>query len=262
MTAQEVLEGLRDMLRMKLPGLKSAEVWDGAWDAEKGPRRASLQCPAALVSLTSLAVTHKGQQADHPKQLAAARTLRRVRLAHGGGHQPLPAETPPLPTPQARLDVAVTFVSSAPKAPARATEVLALAEAATPILVWAALDEIRGTNLYSPALYKQGMSAFSLFGRRTIEIVPEQLGPQLPSFVVGLNRVGTSLIVGEGPPADDLGENGWLYLDRHAFDAPRRARSVAGVAQGRGADARRDARGQVAPVAETQRLQEGVTGHG
>ena len=178
MSVREVLDDLRDMLDTKLPALKAVEVWDGAWDELASPRRKSLQSPAALVSLTGLAVTHRGQQAFDPRQLQRG------------------PELPP-PTPQVRIDVAVTFVSSAPKASKRASEVLELAESAVPVLVRAALEDIRGTNLYAPALYKAGMSAFALLGGRTVELAPEHPEPELPAEVRARGRVSAERVVWE-----------------------------------------------------------------
>ena len=179
MTIREVLEEqLAGRLRAALPGLKAVDVWDGAWDALASPKRHSFHVPAALVSLTGLALVHRGQQGFHPRQLQRG-------------------ETPPS-TPQVRIDVAVTFVSADPSAPQRASEVLGLAEAAVPLLLDAALEDIRGTNLYAKALYEAGMSAFALLGGRTVELVPEHPEPQLPETVRARGRVGYDGVVWEG----------------------------------------------------------------
>lgn len=175
----------------ELPHRPRVELWDGAWDALASPTRHSFPKAAALVSLTGLALVHRGQQAFEPKQLAAERTLRRVRAAHGGGHQPLPAETPPQPTPQVRIDVAVTFVSGAPAADLRALEVLEMAEAAVPVLIKAALEDIRGTNLYAKALYEAGMSAFALLGGRLVELAPGHPEASPPAEVCVVSGPGS-----------------------------------------------------------------------
>ena len=177
-SVREVLQLLTDCLRDELTGLKTAEVWDGAWDELASPRRKSFGAPAMLVSLTGLILTHRGQQGFHPQQLQRG-------------------EMPP-PTPQVRIDVAVTFVSADPSAEKRAGDVLGFAEAAVPVLIGAALQDIRGTNLYAPALYKAGMSAFALLGWRTVQLVPEHPEPDLPETVRAQGRVGQGEIVWEG----------------------------------------------------------------
>ena len=175
MSVRAVLDELRGILGAKLPALKAVEVWDGAWDELASPRRFSFQPPAALVSLTGLAVVHLGQQGFHPRQVQRG------------------PELPP-PTPQVRIDVAVTFVSADPKASKRAWEVLGLAEAAVPVLVRSALQDIRGTNLYAPALHKAGMSAFALLGGRVVELTPEHPEPGLPLTVRQRMYVGGRLV--------------------------------------------------------------------
>ena len=111
MTARDLLERqIGNRLRDGIAGLKTVEVWDGAWDALASPRRKSFQAPAALISVTGFAPELRGGRRHHPRQLLA-------------GDRPPPA-------PQVRLDVAVTFVSAEPSAPARAAAVIAYAEAA------------------------------------------------------------------------------------------------------------------------------------
>ena len=172
----EVLEEqLADRLREGIGSLKTVEVWDGAWDALASPRRHSFQTPAALVSLTSLSLSHRGQQGFGPRQLQRG-------------------EIPP-PTPQVRIDVAVTFVTADPSATKRASDALGLAESAVPLLIGAALEDIRGTNLYAKALYEAGMTAFALFGGRTVELAPEHLEPVLPETVRARGRVGPTEVV-------------------------------------------------------------------
>lgn len=154
MIIQDILEGqIKDRLAAALPDLCETTVWDGAWDKLASPKRHSLPELAAFVSLTGLTLGHRGQQGFDPRQLQRS-------------------DLPP-PCPQARIDVAVTFVSAAPEAECRAMEVLNLAEAAVPVLIEAAFEDIRGTNLYGKALYEAGMSAFALLGGRLVELAPE-----------------------------------------------------------------------------------------
>ena len=176
MSIQALLqEQLADRLRDRIGALRTIEVWDGAWDTLASPRRKSFRAPAALVSLTGLVLAHRGAQPFHARQLQRGER--------------------PAATPQARIDVAVTFVSSDPAAHKRAAEVLDFAEAAVPLLIDAALEDIRGTNLYSPALYKAGMSAFALLGGRTVELEPEHPAPRVPESVRARGLVGADGLV-------------------------------------------------------------------
>ena len=161
-------------------GLVHTQVWDGAWHALHDPNRISLPTPAALVSMTALEITHRPQSRFLPGQLRA--------IASGD-----PAAPPP-PDPetqgrthalQARTDVAVTFVSSAPDSHKRAQAVLDLSEAALPVLIDFALQDIRGSNLYTPALHAKGLAAFVLLGRRDIESRPDQPPRAAPSELRG-----------------------------------------------------------------------------
>jgi len=176
---QELLETqLADRLRGALPDLCETTVWDGAWDALASPKRHSFPALAAMVSLTGFTLVHRGQH------ICDASQLHRPRAA---GSPPCPpvydTSDPPPPTPQARLNVAVTFISAHPAAERRAMEVLDLAERAVPVMIQAALEDIRGTNLYGPALYEAGMTAFALLGGRTVEIAPERPARVLPESV-------------------------------------------------------------------------------
>ena len=184
---------LRGAEAVPLGNLKAVEIWDGAWDVLASPKRHSFQTPAALVSLTGLVLAHRGGQGFETRQ------LHRPRLV---GEAPCPpvydTSDPPAPTPQVRIDVAVTFVSADPSATKRASQVLELAEAAVPVLIGAALEDIRGTNLYAKTLYEAGMSAFALLGGRVVELAPEQPAPQLPEEVRWRGRVGPTEVVWEG----------------------------------------------------------------
>lgn len=101
----------------------------------------------------------------------------------------------PAPAPQVRTDIAVTFVSAEPAAEKRAGDVLGFAEAAMPVLIEFALQDIRGASLYSPALYKLGMSAFALLGWRTACLAPEQEEPHLPEQVHVRGRIGQGELI-------------------------------------------------------------------
>lgn len=164
MTVEAELRALADALRtadaaraagqdrIDPPMLRRVDLWDGSW-SDVEARRASLPMPACLISLTGIALDHRGQSAWAPGQLRAA-----------GGVVP--------PAPQVRADLAVTFIASAPAAAARAAHVLALAEAAIPVLVAGGVEDVRGQNLYAPVLYRAGLSAFALLGRRRLELAP------------------------------------------------------------------------------------------
>lgn len=164
MIIRNALCDLGDRLHNGLPDLKETVIWDGAWDEKAGPERLSFQPPAALVSLTGFTLTHRGQHVAPLDLRHADRTQRSL----------------PSPTPQVRINVAVTMVSCEANAAMRARQALALTESAVPILIGAAFEDIRCANLYAPALYKAGMTALALFGWRTIELPPEAPTVDLP----------------------------------------------------------------------------------
>lgn len=141
-----------NQVRPDPPALRHVGLWDGSWSAVEA-KRASLPTPACFVALTGITLDHRGQSAWAPGQLRA-----------GGPVVP--------PAPQVRAALAVTFVSAAPGADARAAQVLALAEGALPVLVAGAVEDVRGQNLYAPVLYRAGLSAFALLGHRRIELAP------------------------------------------------------------------------------------------
>ncbi|MDE0202365.1 MAG: hypothetical protein OXK73_08020 [Rhodospirillaceae bacterium] len=180
---EQLAARLREAEAAPLSNLKAVEIWDGAWDVLASPKRHSFQTPAALVSLAGLSLVHRGQQGFHPRQLQRGEAL-------------------PPPTPQVRIDVAVTFVSADPSATKRASQVLGFAEAAVPVLIGAALEDIRGTNLYAKTLYEAGMSAFALFGGRTVELAPEHPEPALPETVRARGLVGAGGPKWPPPSAD------------------------------------------------------------
>ena len=162
-----------DQVRPDPPALRHVGLWDGSWSAVEA-KRASLPTPACLVALTGITLDHRGQSAWRPGQLRAADAL------------------DPPPAPQVRVDLAVTFVSGAPSADARAAQVLALAEGALPVLVARAVEDVRGQNLYAPVLYRAGLSAFALLGHRRIELAPPPPSRRPP--------VGVAAADGSDPP--------------------------------------------------------------
>lgn len=181
MIIQELLETqLHDRLRDRLGDLCETTVWDGAWDALASPKRHSFPALAAMVSLTGFTLVHRGQGILEPQRLHRPRA---------DGEPPCPPvydtgeSSRPPPCPQARLDVAVTFISAHPQAECRAMEVLDLAERAVPVMIEAAIEDIRGTNLYGPALYEAGMTAFALLGGRRVELAPPLPDRALPESV-------------------------------------------------------------------------------
>ena len=161
--------------------LPTAEVWDGPWHAMQDPGRLSVKMPAALVSLNALEISNRARRRFHPGQ------LRGVAGGNPANEFPAPGQGGVNPTfspaleAHARIDVGVTMLASDPKSSARSARVAELAEGAIPVLVGFALEDVRGTNLYTKALYTKGLAAFLLVGRRDIELVtpgPERTPPE------------------------------------------------------------------------------------
>ncbi len=170
-----MLEDLRARLEAALE-VKSADIWDGAWHALADPGRISIAAPAALVSLTALDLDHRAQSRYAPGQLRGA--------AAGGPDLSVD------PAPHARADIAVAFLASDPHSGARAQRVLGLAETALPVLLAFAATDIRGSNLYTPALHKKGLAAFVLVARRDVELGPEHPAPARPGAVDAIDGAG------------------------------------------------------------------------
>ena len=162
MTLQAVLEDLVARLAAALPEVKTVDVWDGAWDVLKSPTRATLRPSAALVSLIHVEIASQN-----------------LALAPGQ----LTAGLPSAPAPTVRADIAVTLVTAQPGAARRARAALAIAERTIPVLIAAALTDVTGTNLYSEALAAQGLTAFTLVGRREVALTPAVPDRQTPAAV-------------------------------------------------------------------------------
>ena len=166
-----VLDALVARLGAELE-LKTAEVWDGPWQALDDPGRVSVAMPAAYVSLAALDVDHRARARYHPGQLRAA-TGGDPANEHPAPGQRTVAGAPTRSTPaapHARAALAVTFLAADPLAADRAGAVVDLAEAAVPVLVGFACRDIRGSSLYTAALYRKGLAAFVVTGQRTVEL--------------------------------------------------------------------------------------------
>ena len=178
------LEELVRRLRAELD-LKTAEVWDGPWRALADAGRLSVAMPAALVAVNALEVAHLARPRFHPGGLRAA-TAGNPPHEFPAPHQGAPTADPPTSPPltvHARVELGVTMLASDASASDRAARVAHLAEAALPVLAGFALEEIRGTNLYTKALYGKGLAAFMLIGRRDIELAPGPPGRVPPEQV-------------------------------------------------------------------------------
>lgn len=184
MSAGAALVGLVESIAASLAdvaGLRSAQVWDGAWSALDDPGRLSIQTPAALVSVQSFRVV--GLPA---RRWASGRLVDPARAApsHTG---PLDPARLPAPGPHVRAIVGVAIVSALPAAPARSAEALRLAEAAAPVLLAHALTDVEATNLYTRALMERGLATVALVGRRDVELAPDAgVGREPPSSVRAL----------------------------------------------------------------------------
>ena len=106
MIVNDTLEGLARRLGT-MPALKSAQVWQGPWDATQSPTRASLSTPAALVSLGGLQLVSLGHTIAGRRDLVTSGQRRQPPTAF----QPAPAVRP-----LANVEIAVTLVSAAPGA--------------------------------------------------------------------------------------------------------------------------------------------------
>ena len=175
---RRTVDGAPPGLADAVSGLKSVQVWEGAWDTLASPQRLTVQTPAALVSLIDLAVIDVGR---------TVQTRGPLTVRGSGGNvvtiPPSPREAETVVRPTCRVEIAVTLISSQPGAAARAEGVLELAEQALPVMVAHALENIEGTNLESDALRKRGMSAFLLLGRRELELAPADPARVLPGRV-------------------------------------------------------------------------------
>ena len=183
MNLHSMLSTLADRLLSHPPlqalGIAHTQVWDGAWHALADPNRIALPTPAALVSMTALRDrsagpsrgTSRASSGRSRPETPRAR-LRPIRKRRASRH-----------ALQARVDVAVAFVSSEPDSEKRAQAVVDLVEAAIPVLIDFALQDIRGSSLYTPALHTKGLAAFVLMGRRDIESRPDQPPELVPSLV-------------------------------------------------------------------------------
>ena len=162
--------------------LKTAEVWDGPWRALADTGRLSVAMPAALVSLNALNVSLLARRRFYPGQLRA--------VTGGDPANEFPAAGQGAAAPastalnaHARIELGVTLLASDPKSSDRSTRVAELAEAAVPVLVGYALQDVRGTNLYTKALYTKGLAAFLLSGHREVELGPLPPGRTPPEQV-------------------------------------------------------------------------------
>ena len=173
-------DGAAAGLRSAVPGLKSVDVWEGPWDALASPQRASIQTPAALVSLIDLVVVDIGRTAVGLRSLTPA----------GGATVP-PVRRTAAPRPTCRVEVAVTLLAAGGDVAERAATLVDLAEQTLVVMVDHALERIEGANLSNDKLRQKGLSAFVLSGFREIEIQPADEERELPSrvdVVRGLSR--------------------------------------------------------------------------
>ena len=165
---------------------------DGPWHALADPGRLSIAMPAALVSLNALEISRLARPRFRPGQ------LRGVTGGDPANEFPAPGQgadasdppTSPAPTPHVRIELGVTMLASDPKSSDRAARVAHLAEAAVPVLVGYALEGIRGTNLYTKALYAKGLAGFLLVGRREVELAPSAPPRALPEQVECIDASG------------------------------------------------------------------------
>lgn len=177
MSIDGVLLGLRDALVERDVELRQAEVWDGAWDTLAESGTVSLSTPAALVSVVDFELAHLGHSTWPPGQLRDA------------GERADPT-LPPDVVARLGVRIAVTVVTADPDRMDRARRAIVHAERAIPTMVAAAIVDIRGSNLYAPALYRRGLTAAALVGRRDVELAPEHPARQSPVRVD--RRIGGS----------------------------------------------------------------------
>ena len=188
------LEQLARRLKAELD-LKTAEVWDGPWASLQDPGRLSVAMPAALVAGNAFDVSQRARRRFHPGQLRAATggdPPNEFPAPGQGGADP--TRSPALEA-HARVELGVTLLAADPKSSTRAARVLDLAEDAIPVLVGFAVTDIRGTNLYTKALYSKGLAAFLIVGHRDVE-----LGPQPPERSPP-EQVGAVDVSGGCPPS-------------------------------------------------------------
>ena len=181
----ETLDELARRLAVEIE-LKTAEVWDGPWHTLQDPGRLSVAMPAALVSLNTLELSHLARRRYHPGQIRAATGGNPPNEFPAPGQGAAPGDNPPAspaPAPHVRIEIGVTLLAADPKSSDRAARVAHLAEAAVPVLVGYALEGIRGTNLYTKALYGKGLAGFLLVGHRDVELAPSPLPRTLPQRV-------------------------------------------------------------------------------
>ena len=190
------LAGTLDELARRLKAeleLKTAEVWDGPWASLQDPGRLSVAMPAALVSLNTLELSHRARQRFHPGQLRAAPGGNPPNEFPAPGQGAAPGDNPPAspaPSPHVRIEIGVTLLAADPKSSDRAARVAHLAEAAVPVLIGYALEDVRGTNLYTKALAAKGLAAFLLVGRRDVELGPNPPPRTLPEQVALIDASG------------------------------------------------------------------------
>ena len=163
------LEQLRERLRFEL-GIGTA-LWDGPWGALKDAGRLSVAMPVALVSLNALTVSLRARRRFEPGQLRAATAGDPADEFPAPGQRKAgdPDPRSPAPAPHARIEIGVTLLASDPDSIDRAVRVASLAEVALPVLVGFALEDIRGTSLYSAAFARTGLAGFLLAGSRDVE---------------------------------------------------------------------------------------------
>ena len=77
----------------------------------------------------------------------------------------------------------MTVVTSDPDREDRARRAIEHMERTIPVLVAQGVTDIAGRNLYTPALYRRGLTAASVFGRRVIELAPGLPARQPPTQV-------------------------------------------------------------------------------
>ena len=89
-----------------------------------------------------------------------------------------------------RAHLGVAFVSAAPKGAKRTVTVVDLAEAAVPVLLGFAVQDIRGSTLYTPALHRKGLGAFVVMGHRDVELSPAHPAAVRPVAVDAIDGTG------------------------------------------------------------------------
>lgn len=188
----ETLDELVRRLTVEID-LKTADVWDGPWASLQDPGRLSIAMPAALVSLTALELVHLARRRFHPGQLRGASAGNPANEFPAPGQGAAGVFDPPAspaPAPHVRIELGVTMLAADPRSSDRAARVAHLAEAAVPVLVGYALEDIRGTNLYTKALYAKGLAAFLMVGSRDVELGPDPPPRTLPEQVALIDGSG------------------------------------------------------------------------